>query len=151
MNNEDIVYFSVNNWGSDLYPQGKTFHEWMKDDLNLQLSNEQWAIDNELCIVCEFIDMSDNFCVAAKRSWVEQHCPEVLGTKFEYKGKNGERPEEGMFGTPFPEYCKENFGVHFFYDPEDDVEEDDEENDVVLDKDGNPIYANMDLNGNKTY
>lgn len=131
MNNEDIVYFSVNNWSCDLYPQGETFHNWMKDDLNLQLSNEQWAIENELCIVEEAIDMSSNFCVAAKREWVEKHCPEVLGTKFEYKGENGEQPEEGMFGTPFPEYCEENFGVHFIYKPLDCDEDEDLDEDEI--------------------
>jgi hypothetical protein len=30
-----------------------------------------------------------------------------------------------MFGTPFPEYCEENFGVHFIYEPEDEYIDED--------------------------
>lgn len=79
MNQEEIIYFEVDNWfcGRD-YPNEEPFLTWMKDDMNLTLKNDDWAKENKLCIMAGPIDMSICFCVAAPRSWVEATCPKLL-------------------------------------------------------------------------
>lgn len=77
--NEEIIYFSVNNWfcGRD-YPPTKNFKKWLGDDLNQTFRNDDWAKANKLCIYFGVIDMSQNYTIAAPRSWVEMNCPELL-------------------------------------------------------------------------
>ena len=153
---EEIIYFSVNNWfsGRD-YPPTKNFKKWLGDDLNQTFRNDEWAKKNKLCIYYGVIDMSQNYTIAAPRSWVEKNCPELLTDK-EYTyvicsyGKDGEKretikgkysdfvdhPDEdgevtARFDWPYLEYKEENFGCHWYdddpYDDEDDDGEDEEE------------------------
>ena len=97
--NEEIIYFSVNNWfsGRD-YPPTKNFKKWLGDDLNQTFRNDEWAKKNKLCIYYGVIDMSQNYTIAAPRSWVEKNCPELLTDK-EYTyvicsySKDGEKRE----------------------------------------------------------
>lgn len=150
--NEEVIYFSVNNWfsGRD-YPPTENFKKWLRDDLNQKFSNDEWAKENKLCINYGCIDMSYNYTIAAPRSWVEENCPELL-TDDEYTyiicsyGKNGEerkeytkkysdfvdKPDEDgnvtdSFGWPYLEYKEENFGCHWYEEPYEE-EDDDEDN-----------------------
>lgn len=64
--------------------------------------------------------MSINFCVTAKKSWVEKNCPNLLTTykKFLRIPEEDELPY-GDFGCPFLEYNEENIGIHYAYEKED--------------------------------
>lgn len=113
MNNNKIVYFELNNWfaGED-YPNDEPFLSWMRDDLNIKFRNEKWVIENELCVVESIVDMSSNFCITAKKEWVEKNCPKLLTDYKEflrYPDEDGE--VYGRFGCHFLEWSKENFGI----------------------------------------
>lgn len=76
---EEIIYFELDNWfGGRDYPDAEPFISWMRDDLNLTFSNEEWCKENKLCVEAGPIDMSTCFCIAAPRSWVEENCPKLL-------------------------------------------------------------------------
>lgn len=149
---EEIIYFSVNNWfcGRD-YPPTENFKKWLGDDLNQTFRDDEWAKENKLCIYCGCIDMSQNYTIAAPRSWVEENCPELL-TDEEYTyvtcaySKDGEKryehkkkysdfvdhlDEDGFvtsrFDWPYLEYKEENFGCHWYEEDYDDDDEEDEE------------------------
>ena len=79
---EEIVYFEINNWfaGRD-YPDDEIFCKWIND---YQFRDDEWCKENKLCVMCGAIDMSMNYCVAAPKSWVEEHCPKLL-TDEEYE------------------------------------------------------------------
>ena len=151
---EEIIYFSVNNWfsGRD-YPPTKNFKKWLGDDLNQTFRNDEWAKKNKLCIYYGVIDMSQNYTISAPRSWVEKNCPELL-TDEEYtyvicsyskdvekretiKGKYSDfvdHPDEdgevtARFDWPYLEYKEENFGCHWYEEPCDYDDEDDEDED----------------------
>ena len=150
-NMEEIIYFSVNNWfcGSD-YPPTENFKKWLGDDLNQTFRDDKWAKENKLCIYFGVIDMSQNYTVAAPRSWVEKNCPELL-TDDEYTyvtcfyGKDGwkrqehkakysdfvDHPDESgeviaRFDWPYLEYKEENFGCHWYVEPYDDDEDEED-------------------------
>ena len=153
MNNDKVIYFSVNNWflGRD-FPDTPNFRKWLGDDLNQTFMDDAWAKENKLCIRHGTIDMSFNYVVSAPREWVEKNCPELL-TDDEYTygimshSKDGEKrtdytkkysdfvfkPEEDGsapeddWGWPFLEYCEENFGCQWYYE-EPDYYDDDEDN-----------------------
>ena len=146
---EEIIYFSVNNWfcGRD-YPPTENFKKWLGDDLNQSFRNDKWLKENKLCVYCGNIDMSMNYTIAAPKSWVEENCPELLTndeytyytitvqggkeTRHEHKKKYSDfvdKPDEdgyvsARFDWPYPEYCEENFGCHWY--EEDSSEEDDD-------------------------
>ncbi len=150
MNSEDVIYFSVNNWfsGRD-YPPTDNFKKWLGNDLNQTFRNDEWAKENKLCIYCGCIDMSFNYTVAAPRSWVERNCPELLtNDEFTYRtyiyNKDGDKviehkkkysdfvdkPDENgdvedRFGWHYLEYKPENFGVHYYSDPNEYYDEED--------------------------
>ena len=156
---EEIIYFELDNWfpGED-YPNAEPFISWMGDDLRLAFTNNDWCIENKLCVKATIIDMSVCFCVAASRSWVEENCPKLLTdeecgsttiishydkeidamvdeTKYTHcsYSKFICKPDEDgeVYGRisnlRFPEYNKENFGVHWneeeYYDDDEDEEE----------------------------
>jgi hypothetical protein len=149
---EEVIYFSVNNWfcGED-YPPTENFKKWLGHDLNQAFRNDEWAKENKLCIYCGLIDMSMNYTISAPREWVEKNCPELLtDEEFTYvtciHSASGERREEHKkkysdfvdkpdkygdvedhrFGWPYLEYKPENFGVHWYHDP-DEYEDEEEE------------------------
>ncbi len=66
--NNDIVYFEVNNWfcGRD-FPDCEPFLTWMRDDCN-KFNNAEWVEQNKLCVIFQLVDMSFNYCVTATRS-----------------------------------------------------------------------------------
>ena len=143
----DLVSFELNNWfsGRD-YPSDEPFRSWVSHHT---FSDDDWCKDNGLVVLVGNIDMSVNWCITATREWVEQNCPDLLSAKpYQYKTIRSEYdatldkvvskeilhdgsfsqfiryPDEdgnvyGRFGWDFPEYCEENFGVHYY-------EEDDE-------------------------
>ena len=135
MENKDVVFFSVNNWfAGEHYPDTPQFRKWMGDDLNLSFHNDEFCKENKLCVYYGAVDMSCNFTVSAPREWVEKNCPEIIGSKFEYKPAEGEtEPDCDEIGDmPFREYREENFGAEYYdthwwdSDDDDEEEEDDE-------------------------
>lgn len=152
-NNKDIVYFELDNWfrGRD-YPPGEPFDSWIRTH---QLSNDDWCKENKICVRYGMIDMSDNYIVTATREWVEKNCPQLLSDESYtyriftyYKGKtiikeytkkysdflsypcDPKYPDEvysKLDSWPFLEYEEDNFGAHFYqqpYDIDDEEEED---------------------------
>lgn len=157
MKNNDVIYFSVNNWfcGRD-YPDTPAFNKWLGDDLKQTFMDDAWAKENKLCIRHGCIDMSFNYVVSAPREWVEKNCPELLSDgEYTYTliscGKDGEKrtdypkkysdfvfePEEDgsapedNWGWPFLDYCEENFGSQWYEDPSyyDDYDDDEDDED----------------------
>ena len=119
----DVVYFELNNWfaGED-YPNDEPFLSWMRNDLNIKFRNEKWVIENELCVVASMVDMSSNFCITAKKEWVEKNCPKLLTDYKEFlrypeKYENEDEDEcvdvYGRFGCHFLEWSEENFGITY--------------------------------------
>lgn len=114
----EIVYFELNNWkvGED-YPAAEPFLTWMRNDFKQYFGHDQWAKYNELVVVRSTIDLSSNYCIAAKKEWVEKHCPELLTEYREFLREPEEEDYDdlptGRFGGPFMEYKEENFGVHW--------------------------------------
>lgn len=155
---EEIVYFEINNWfsGRD-YPKDETFSNWINTH---QFSRGDWCKENKLVVLCGNIDMSISYCVAAPKSWILDNCPKLLtDEEYEYKtitsswDKNNNiiskehtytkkysdflcYPDEWgdvysrIDDWIFPEYCEENFGVHWHKDEEEDSNEDDEYYDI---------------------
>lgn len=149
----DVIYFELNNWfrGRN-YPPGEPFDSWIRTD---QLSDDDWCKENKICVRYGMIDMSDNYIVTATREWVEKNCPKLLTdesytykTIIYYKGENiikehtkkysdflsypndPKYPDEvysKLDSWPFLEYEEDNFGAHFYqqpYDIDDEEEED---------------------------
>ena len=147
MGDMELVSFELNNWfsGRD-YPPEEPFTSWVS---HRAFSNDAWCKKNCLVVLVGNIDMSANWCITATRDWVKEYCPALLyDKKYTYKTiRSGydeklgrvvsteilhdgsmsqfiRYPDEdgevyGRFGWHFPEYCEENYGVHFY-------EEDDE-------------------------
>lgn len=112
--NDDIVYFELNDWWVyDYYPNAEPFVSWMEEGPGTIFSNYEWVKENELCVVGEVIDMSLNFCITAKREWVNKNCPNLFeyGIFLRYPNDNGE--VYGLFKTKFLEYNVENIGFRW--------------------------------------
>ena len=119
---DNIIYFEINNWfaGRD-YPDCEPFLTWMKG-LGSPFLNEEWCREQQICVVYEFIDMSQNFKVTATRAWVQNNCPCLLEDEYskfvhqlaeEYDEDETEFFEGHGYGNgPFLAYCEENFGMH---------------------------------------
>lgn len=139
MDNNEIVYFELNNWfcGRD-YPDAEPFLSWMCNDLQIQFRDRNWVEDNELCVIGGFLDMSQNFLITAKKSWVEENCPELL-TKYReflrFPDKYGD--VVGRFSHYFLEYCPKNIGLTW-------VDEDEDEDDLYEDDDDDEILEDLD-------
>ena len=136
-NNEEIIYFELNNWfaGRD-YPDAEPFLSWMGNDLSIKFRDKDWLIENELCVLCGFIDMSQNFLITAKKSWVEENCPELLTKYREFlRFPEDEDDDEvyGRFGQTFLEYAPYNIGLTWFEEDDDYYEDDDDEDDNSVD------------------
>ena len=115
MNNNDIIYFELNNWfaGSD-YPAAEPFISWMSDDLSIRFRNEDWVEENKLCVVESLVDMSSDFCVTATKEWVDKNCPSLLTDYQEFLRYPDEWDEVyGRFGCRFLPYEEENIGLTY--------------------------------------
>jgi len=124
MTNETVVYIQMNNWhkrdcnkrffycylegalstmnGINVeYPEGivcKTSDE-----------EEQWMIDNKLCINNDVYDMSSQYWITTTKEWVERNFPELMPYV-------SEDPEDYMYKNDrkyFLKYTQENYGIHF--------------------------------------
>lgn len=115
----DIVYFELNNWFMTIdYPGVEPFISWMGNDENIAFANENWVKKNKLCVVADAVDMSLNFCITAKRKWVEENCPILLTDRcvefLRFPNQDGD--VYGRFGHSFLDYCKENIGLFWMED-----------------------------------
>ncbi len=109
----DIVYFELNHWSTDYFPDCEPYLTWMDDNV-LQFRNEEWLKNNRLVVVETIVDMSCNYCIAATREWVEKNCNEILTTHTQFLRQPGEDGKVyGRFGCPFMEYSDENIGYWF--------------------------------------
>lgn len=126
-NKEKIIYFELNHWTPDSgYPDVEPFKSWMSDYYKTKEEEEKsWVntakILNEkfekegLAVVLASIDMSLNYCVAARESWVKQNCPELLTKYTDYlriPTDDDELPRGG-FENHFVEWSEENCGLWF--------------------------------------
>ena len=130
----DIVHFELNNWfaGRD-YPPDGNLKTWVESG---KFNNDAWCKENRLCVTSGVIDMSENWCIAAEKEWVDRWCPELIkGGPYTYEvgiyeGRNrietrygdysdfltypdAEGELYGFCGQTFLDYCEENFGVTF--------------------------------------
>ena len=118
--NEDVIYFSVNNWGAYDFPQTPRFIEWMAQ-LLIPFASDAFCKENRLCVYAMAVDMSVSFGVTAPRKWVEENCPEIIGSDFQYMpDENGNPPDEGRYGVPFKEYSEDEIGVTWVTPDDDD-------------------------------
>ena len=71
MEQQEIIYFEINNWfcGRD-YPPIEPFKTWVHTN---RFSNDAWCKENKLVVMTGPIDMSSNWLVAAPRKWVEDN------------------------------------------------------------------------------
>ena len=110
MENDEIIYFELNNWmsGKDFPNDDGIFEKWCGDDSKLYFNSDRWCKENNLVVTLTRIDQSYNWCIGATKKWVEENCPELL-TKY----TNFLRPtKESRFDQPFKEYSEENIGLH---------------------------------------
>ena len=119
----EIVYFELNNWfpGRD-YPDAEPFNSWINTPTYTDtFEDNDWCIENKLCVVQTIIDMSLNYCVTATKEWVEANCPELL-TKYtqflRYPNPEYDNEVYGRFGCTFKEWAEENFGCECVEDVE---------------------------------
>lgn len=110
---QDIIYFELNNWmPGEHYPEEEPFISWIGNERDMKLLDEEWAVENRLCITAENIDMSLNFRIAATKEWVEKNCPKLL-TQYKKFLRHPDKDGKvyGQFGNIFPQYKKKNIGV----------------------------------------
>lgn len=122
MENQDVVYFSVNNWfcGRD-YPNTPNFRKWLGNDLKQSFMNDEWCKENKLCVYYGLIDMSDNYTISAPRDWVEKNCPELLTDKeYTYETIGTYHDKNGKVITKRTQYTKKY--SDFVYVPDDGEE-----------------------------
>ncbi len=116
MNNQEIIYFELNNWfGGRDYPNEEPFLTWCGDDYDLHFANEEWVKKNKLVVVESIIDMSVNWCVTATKEWVLQNCPKLLSdesTEVVMVTRSKDGIVYGRFDDEFKEYTEENIGIH---------------------------------------
>ena len=118
MKKNDIVYFELNNWfGGIHYPDEEPFISWME---NFKFEDLNWVIENQLCVHYDLIVMSSNYCITAKREWVEKKCPRLLNDSKLYNRFVREPKENnktyGKFGHIFLEYEPKNIGIFSMYE-----------------------------------
>ena len=110
---EEIVYFELNNWfcGRD-YPEDEPFIRWLENDCNQQFMDKDWVKENKLCVYWQILDMSINYLITAKKSWVLENCPRLLTKHKEFLRypKNDKLPK-GRTGECFLPYKEENIGI----------------------------------------
>jgi hypothetical protein len=127
----DIVYFELNHWSTEYYPDEEPFESWMSDYYETPEEKakswiqepkimDKWYKDNGLCVVVSIIDMSVNFCITAPRAWVEEHCPRLLTDYPQFLRTPDEDGEViGYFDGHFVEWSEENCGIWYDIDDED--------------------------------
>lgn len=118
----DVIYFELNNWscGRD-YPDAEPYISWMGNDFQIQFRDEKWIKENRLVVVGSIVDMSSNFCISAKKDWVEKNCSSLLEEFKEFQRFPDEDSDIvfGRFECPFLPYEEENIGFHIAVEEED--------------------------------
>ena len=111
----EVVYFELNNWFADRdYPAVEPFLSWLKGDFKIRLNNEEWVKENKLCILKNYVDMSQNFCITATKDWVLKNCPTLLTEHKRFLRFPDEDGDViGRFGHTFLEYEECNFGITY--------------------------------------
>lgn len=109
----EIVYFELNDWmEGTYYPAEEPFVGWMADAQSIPFNDKNWVHENELCVLMDVVGMSQNFCITAKKEWVEKMCPSLLNVHSKFLCEpNEEGKILGGFGHEFLEYTPENIGV----------------------------------------
>lgn len=99
MENNDVVYFSANNWMSgENYPPTPNFRKWLSDDFNQSFRNDEWCKENKLCVYYGTVDTSTNYTISAPRKWVEKNCPELLtDDEYIYITRTGTYKKKSIF------------------------------------------------------
>lgn len=85
--NDRIVWFEFNDWISgDDFPDEELYLSWMRPERQKDhelyvpvFSDTKFLKENELVVVSTCIDMSHHYIIGAKESWINQHCPSLLG------------------------------------------------------------------------
>ena len=141
----NVVYFELNNnTVGDDYPPCEPFKSWIHC---LNFNQNDWCIENHLCVVAGTIKSSINWCITAPYEWVMENCPDILSNKtFQYKAimyyhdrqgnevpaiidkigsfaafvrtKNSAGTVLGKYNWEFLEYSENNYGVHWKSDNE---------------------------------
>ncbi len=120
---EDIIYFELNNWDTDFYPDCEPFKTWMdlsdKDDFSIR--DDNWVKEHKICVKWFLFDMSVNFLITAPRSFVEKECPALLEEKYKeflrFPAEGQEVPKsEMLYDIPFLPYTEENIGKCVYVD-----------------------------------
>lgn len=120
-----IVYFEFNDWAPEYHPPVEPYISWIcsssEKKYYINFRDEQWIKENNLVIVESLVDMSLNYCVTARREWVEEHCPDLLTTYSEFlrTPEDDEDTPTGQWGCPFLEWTEENIGLHIAEEKED--------------------------------
>lgn len=119
---KDVIYIELNNWvPGEYYPDEEPFLSWMEpgNDKEYELPlflNEKFVKDNKLCVGFHFVDMSLNFCITAKKDFIDKMCPRILNDEFKKFIRNPEIDGNvyGNWGCKFLNYKEENIGIHFY-------------------------------------
>ena len=115
---KEIIYFhmATKGAGENSYPPIEPFISIMnnKNDIPFVFGDE-WAKENEVCVVMECFSTFIKFYITATRDWVEKTCPALLTEHKEYL----KYPDEGgnVYTTNRNKYLKyepENFGVFIY-------------------------------------
>ena len=128
MENNNVIYFSVNNWISgENYPPTENFKKWLRDDFNQSFRNDEWCKENKLCVYYGCVDMSQNYTISAPREWVEKNCPELLtDDEYIYITRTGTYKKKSIFSKDtelvWEDVEHKKKYSDFVYDPK-DVEE----------------------------
>ena len=112
---DKILYFQCNDWRPTPEEASK-FIDHINGDLFATEDNEygigaaeQWMKNNELCVNCDVYDMSCQYWVSCKESWLEMFFPELLPY-------TNEVPiDDSWIGDAkfFLKYEEKNFGWHY--------------------------------------
>lgn len=115
----EIIYFELNHWGTDYFPDCEPFIHWMSHETDgSPLRDEDWVKLNRICVKWFPIDMSFNFLITAPESFVERVCPDLLTNEkyhkfLRYPEEGEEVPCSHIVGEKeyFLPYTEENIGT----------------------------------------
>ena len=76
---EEIYFIELNHWSAgDGYPAEEPFFTWMSDsNLDTYFRNEEFVMNNKICVRWFIIDMSIDFLITAPKSFIDKFCPEL--------------------------------------------------------------------------
>lgn len=120
------VYFELNDWaaGQD-YPVEEAYDKlccWQDDPNDPDaigtaplLLYDNFLKENQLVVTFSYLDMSMNFCVVAKREWVEEKYPALLTTYQKFICHPYSKDDDIRIGrAPFRKYKESNFNCSYY-------------------------------------